>query len=203
LPSVRISVIGRNCTSFSIRGKISNLSSHNRPHPMPIYYDFLPNTLINTIFFAQNETGVIAIDFGMEETEFVKRMAAETGRPAKRNPSLCASVREQITAYLSKERFAFDLPVDISSQPPFHQQVLHATMNIPRGQIATYGEIANRLNNPGSVRAVGQALGRNPIPLIIPCHRVVAASGKLGGYSGGGGVATKQKLLVLEGARLL
>ncbi len=79
-------------------------------------------------------------------------------------------------------------------------QVLREICKVPPGAVATYGEIARRLGRPRAARAVGQALARNPIPLIIPCHRVVAADGQLRGYSGGAGLKTKAQLLALEGA---
>ena len=108
----------------------------------------------------------------------------------------------QITNYLSGNRTTLDLPYDIHTLTPFQQQVLLAALQIPRGQVYTYADIARKIGNPKAVRAVGQALGRNPVPIVIPCHRVVASNGKLGGYSGGGGLATKRKLLVLEGAMM-
>ena len=98
---------------------------------------------------------------------------------------------EQIKDYLNGERTNFEIPIDLSSLTNFQRQVLLATLQIPRGQIVTYGEIARRIGNPKSMRAVGQALGRNPIPIVIPCHRVIASNGSLGGYSGGGGLETK------------
>ena len=83
---------------------------------------------------------------------------------------------------------------------PFARKVYDAAREIPIGKTSTYGELAKKLGQPKAVRAVGRALGRNPIPLIIPCHRVLAADGKPGGFSAHGGAATKLKLLALEGA---
>ena len=85
----------------------------------------------------------------------------------------------------------------LHSLPSFQQAVLRATLRIPRGQIRTYGQIAAQLGQPGAARAVGNALGANPFPLAIPCHRVVRAGGRLGGF--GGGPALKHALLALEG----
>jgi methylated-DNA-[protein]-cysteine S-methyltransferase len=78
-----------------------------------------------------------------------------------------------------------------------------AAWEIPHGRIVTYGEIARRIGKPKAARAVGQALGRNPVPIVIPCHRVISSDGSLGGYSGGGGLETKTKLLELENSTLL
>lgn len=93
------------------------------------------------------------------------------------------------------------LPVDISQLPDFERGVLEETRAIPAGETRTYGEIARSIGAPGAARAVGRALGRNPIPIIIPCHRVLAANGRSGGFSAPGGASTKLRLLQLEGAR--
>jgi len=92
-----------------------------------------------------------------------------------------------------------DAPVDMSVFEPFSRQVYEIARAIPPGQALTYGEIAERLGDKLLARDVGQAMGKNPYPIIIPCHRVVAAGGKLGGFSARGGSATKQKLLAIEG----
>jgi methylated-DNA-[protein]-cysteine S-methyltransferase len=104
--------------------------------------------------------------------------------------------------YLQGRRRTFDLPVDLRHLTPFQQRVLHAAQAVPRGQVSTYGQIARRIGRPRAARAVGQALGSNPIPIVIPCHRVLASDGSLHGYSGRGGIKTKAWLLRLEEARL-
>jgi methylated-DNA-[protein]-cysteine S-methyltransferase len=91
--------------------------------------------------------------------------------------------------------------LDMSRVPDFDRRVYSATRSIPPGETLTYGEIATRLGDLGLSRAVGQALGRNPFPIIVPCHRVLAAGGKAGGFSGAGGVETKRRLLEIEQAR--
>jgi methylated-DNA-[protein]-cysteine S-methyltransferase len=93
--------------------------------------------------------------------------------------------------------------LDMTNVSEFDRRVYIETRLVPPGRTVTYGDIANRLGDAGLARAVGQALGRNPIPLIVPCHRVLAALGRLGGFSAPGGVATKQRLLEIEGARAL
>jgi methylated-DNA-[protein]-cysteine S-methyltransferase len=94
------------------------------------------------------------------------------------------------------------VPLDMDGVPDFHQRVYDVARTIRPGETMTYGDIARRLGDPGSARAVGQALGRNPIPVIVPCHRVTAAGGKTGGFSASGGTATKLRLLAIEGAQL-
>jgi O-6-methylguanine DNA methyltransferase len=93
-----------------------------------------------------------------------------------------------------------DIAVDLEGAGPFVRKVCEAARQIPVGQTATYAGMAKAMGRPSAVRAVGRALGRNPIPLIIPCHRVVAAGGKPGGFSAYGGRVTKAKLLAIEGA---
>ena len=91
--------------------------------------------------------------------------------------------------------------LDLDGVPDFYLRVYEITSAIPPGSTLTYGEIAGRLGMPGSSRAVGQALGRNPVPIIVPCHRVLAADGRIGGFSAPGGVSSKHKLLDIERAR--
>jgi O-6-methylguanine DNA methyltransferase len=92
--------------------------------------------------------------------------------------------------------------LDVEGIPEFHRRVYDVARTIPPGATLSYGDIASRLGDPGSARAVGQALGRNPFVLVVPCHRVVAAGGKTGGFSANGGTATKLTLLAIEGAQL-
>jgi len=91
-------------------------------------------------------------------------------------------------------------PLDLGAVPPFHRRVYEITRGIRAGETLTYGGVAARLGEPGSARAVGQALGRNPFAVVVPCHRVVAAGGRPGGFSAAGGVITKLRLLEIERA---
>jgi methylated-DNA-[protein]-cysteine S-methyltransferase len=92
--------------------------------------------------------------------------------------------------------------LDVDRVPPFERQVYELARRIPPGETLTYGQLATRLGDPLLARDVGQALARNPFPIVVPCHRVVAAGGKLGGFSARGGVATKQRLLAIERANV-
>lgn len=106
-----------------------------------------------------------------------------------------------MTALLSGEPIDLaDVVLDMDGVPEFHQRVYGVTRRIPPGETRTYGEIATALGEPGAARAVGQALGRNPFPIVVPCHRVLAAGGKAGGFSAPGGTRTKMKILDIEGA---
>lgn len=93
-----------------------------------------------------------------------------------------------------------DIPLDLEAVPAFHRRVYEIARTIPPGRTMTYGEIARRLDAPHESREVGQALGRNPIAIIVPCHRVLGADGKMGGFSATGGVATKRRILEIERA---
>lgn len=92
------------------------------------------------------------------------------------------------------------IPLDLERVPPFHARVYALARTIAPGQTLSYGEVAARLDKPKAARAVGQAMARNPVPILVPCHRVLAADGKMCGFSAPGGVATKRRLLALEGA---
>jgi len=112
---------------------------------------------------------------------------------------LLAEIRQQLAAYFSGELQVFDIPVDWGMLSAFQQRALKAAQEIPYGQVKSYARLANDIGQPDATRAVGGAMARNPMPVIIPCHRVVAADGHLTGYSGSGGLATKAWLLRLEG----
>jgi methylated-DNA-[protein]-cysteine S-methyltransferase len=94
------------------------------------------------------------------------------------------------------------IALDMDGVPAFHRRVYEAARAIPPGMTLSYGDIAARVGAPGAARAVGQALGRNPFPIVVPCHRVLAAGGKIGGFSAQGGIATKRRMLAIEGAQL-
>jgi methylated-DNA-[protein]-cysteine S-methyltransferase len=111
------------------------------------------------------------------------------------NQPLVRDALEQLTAYFQGRLTEFDLPLEMAGTP-FQKRVWDALREIPYGEICTYGELARNIGRPASVRAVGAANGSNPIAIIVPCHRVIGASGKLVGY--GGGLPMKRMLLDLE-----
>ena len=110
------------------------------------------------------------------------------------------AVREQMAAYARGERHAFDLPLAFAIGTPFQQSVWRALLAIAQGDTVSYAELARRVGRPSAVRAVGAAVGKNPISVIVPCHRVVGSDGSLTGYAGG--VERKRALLRHEGARV-
>lgn len=118
-------------------------------------------------------------------------------------PPAIAGLVDRINRHFGGEPQDFrDVAVELPNAGAFAQRVYAATRNILAGQTASYGELARLLDKPGAARAIGQALGRNPIPLIIPCHRITAAGGKPGGFTAPGGLATKARLLKIEGVDL-
>lgn len=118
-------------------------------------------------------------------------------------PEFVRAAIEAITASLAGEDVDLStIPLDLSGVPAFAARVYALAREIPRGTTVTYGELALRLGEPGAARAVGGALGANPFAPIVPCHRIVAAGGKPGGFSAAGGLATKERILAAEGVHL-
>jgi methylated-DNA-[protein]-cysteine S-methyltransferase len=159
------------------------------------------DTPVGRMLAAATDVGLLRLGF---ESESVDVTLAELAR--KVSPRILEDerrlekIRRQLGEYFEGRRKVFDMPLDRSLIRGFHRHVLDATERIPYGAISTYREVAERAGNPRASRAAGNALGSNPIPIVIPCHRVVRTGHALGGY--GGGLDRKQLLLDLEGARL-
>ncbi|WP_087016458.1 methylated-DNA--[protein]-cysteine S-methyltransferase [Thaumasiovibrio subtropicus] len=147
-------------------------------------FNQLIDTPIGWLNVIANHTAVTAIHFD-----------ADPDLDTHTNPITQQAVQE-LTEYFSGQRINFDVPV-APKGTAFQHRVWHALQTIPHGEFCSYGDIAVKLDNPKAVRAVGAANGKNPIPVIIPCHRVIGASGKLTGYAGG--LDKKTTLLKLEG----
>lgn len=128
--------------------------------------------------------------------------ARRPGRPAGGRRAAAAWLRRlerELAAYLDGRRRGFTVPVDLEWLTAFQKAVLRATARIPYGGVATYAQVAAAAGRPRAARAAGNALGANPVPILIPCHRVVASGGRIGGFTGG--VAAKRALLRIEGVR--
>ena len=153
---------------------------------------------LGPLYLAASPRGLCALNFGVGQASFLERLdpLAQTAH----SRTALAPIVEQLQEYFAGTRRQFDLPLDLERLKPFQLSVLQTARRIPAGSVWTYGQMARTVGKPGASRAVGQALGRNPLPIVIPCHRVVASDGGLGGYSGGGGLASKRWLLHLEGA---
>lgn len=134
---------------------------------------------------------------GVRRVGYIRQDMIDEGRrdPAG-DPTLALALR-QLREYLEGRRKSFDLPLDLSGTTTFQRRIFERLIHIPYGRIVSYGDIADELGDPGAARAVGQAVGANPLPIVVPCHRVVRSDGKLGGYSGE--VHRKVTLLGIEG----
>ena len=160
-------------------------------------------TPIGPCGLAWGERGLIGVslperDAAMVRARLLRRFPDATGSEP---PPEVLDARDRILALLSGE--AADLspiPLDLDRVGDFEQRLYALARAIPPGQVMTYGEIAARLGQPGGAQAVGQAMGNNPWPIVVPCHRVVGSNGKLGGFSAPGGAKTKLRILEIEGA---
>ena len=152
---------------------------------------------IGELMLIQSEKGLKRIVFEKKIPEFLSEIEQNKDdyNLVKDKMSLKKPIK-QINDYFSNNKKFFDIKVDIS-MPSFYQKVLLTVMKIPYGEVRTYQEIAIKTGSPNAYRAVGSANAKNLIPIIIPCHRVVAANGNLGGY--GGGLSIKKYLLKMEG----
>lgn len=169
------------------------------------FYILFP-TVLGTIGLAWSEVGIVGLQLPEKnESETRSRLRSRLDQADEVNSpeQWVADVIRRIQAHLRGLPQDFsDVPIDLRAVPNFHKLVYQAACTIPAGATQTYGDIAKKIENPQSARAVGQALGRNPVALIIPCHRVVAANGKPGGFSAFGGLSLKEKMLLAEGVSL-
>lgn len=153
---------------------------------------------------AWNDQGVLALSLPeARKTALRARLLARCPDAVERPPprEIARTIRD-VDRLLRGDKVSFDdLTLVMDDLPPFHRRVYETARKIPPGKTLSYGEVAKRLGSPGSARAVGQALGKNPFPIVVPCHRVLAAGGKMGGFSADGGVQTKTRMLALEGVR--
>jgi methylated-DNA-[protein]-cysteine S-methyltransferase len=182
------------------RRRLSDHLNAGAPH---VYYDRTESTLVGRLWVAVTDHGLAAVSFGGGEAEFADWIGRRLRSTAVRSAEQTSAVRRELDEYLRGRRTSFSVPVDLRHVTPFQRRVLEAARAVPRGSVATYGELGRRIGRPGAARAVGQALGSNPVPIVVPCHRVLASDGSLGGYSGRGGLRTKRRLLALEGALLV
>jgi methylated-DNA-[protein]-cysteine S-methyltransferase len=159
-----------------------------------LFYTYI-ETPVGALLAARDDEGIASISF------------QKNGRPAdphpqwKRSDAAFGDLSEQLRAYFEGKLRSFDLPLHPEGTP-FQRDVWRALQSIPYGQTRSYADIAREIARPKAVRAVGAANGANPLPIVVPCHRVIGSNGSLTGF--GGGIAVKQQLLALEsGARTL
>lgn len=153
---------------------------------------------VGMVYVAMSEEGVCAVDFAIEEADFLAEL--DPMARIRHDSKAVDEALRQLCEYFDGERQGFDLPVDLGGTTPFQRNALQLIRDIPVGRVWTYKEVAEKLGRPTASRAVGQAMARNPVPIIIPCHRVIATSGRMQGYAAGLGVESKRMLLRFEGA---
>ena len=157
---------------------------------------------LGDLWVAVNENGLVAIDFPVTQADFTVWLEKRHKLEVVPDSEKTAEALKQLREYAAGTRRAFNLPIDWSVLGKFQRRALELTYAIPYGETRTYKEIAIELGNPRAARAVGRAEATNPIPVVLPCHRVVGADGKLHGYGAGQGLPTKEWLLRLEKAVL-
>ena len=154
---------------------------------------------IGDLLVAASDRGLAAISFDSEPQDSLERLARIAGPRVLRSPRSVDGARRELDQYFAGRRRTFDLALDLRALPPFTLSVLDQLARVPYGETTTYGALARRVGHPRAARAVGTVMNRNRIPIVLPCHRVVGATGSLTGYAGG--LDVKEKLLALEGAR--
>ncbi len=159
----------------------------------PLFSAVLTDTPLGSFTLTVSVQGLCEVFFGQKDP---LPTAGLTPPDAAR---ILAATVQQLREYLTGRRRDFDLPINWDCLRPFQQKALQATYAIPFGEVSTYGQIAAAIGSPRSARAVGRAQATNPMPIIIPCHRVIGSTGGLHGYGGKSGLATKAWLLRLEG----
>jgi methylated-DNA-[protein]-cysteine S-methyltransferase len=166
---------------------------------LDVAYDIV-ETPIGRLFVAATDSGLCRISYDPEPERVVESLARTLGVKVLRSAKPVDETRRQLDEYFDKRRTDFSLDLDLRGAADFSRRVLHELARVPYGEVTTYGELAKRADRPRAARAVGTVMNRNPIPIVLPCHRVVGAGGSLVGY--GGGLERKEALLRLEGALL-
>jgi methylated-DNA-[protein]-cysteine S-methyltransferase len=163
-------------------------------------YDILPDTPTGDLLVGVTEHGVCRIHFDPQPERELESLAQRFGPRVLRSSKPVDRVRKQLDEYFAGTRRGFEVDWDIRFLPDYNQRVLAELTRVDYGTTTTYGQLAARTGNPRAARAVGTIMNRNPIPIVLPCHRVVGANGSLTGYAGG--LERKERLLRLEGALL-
>jgi methylated-DNA-[protein]-cysteine S-methyltransferase len=164
---------------------------------LDVAYD-LAETPVGTLLVAATDRGLCRVSFDPQPEREAAWLAQAFGVRVLRAAKPVEAVRRQLDEYFEGKRTHFELPVDLRPSAPFSREVLQRLARVPYGEVTTYGALARAAHRPQAARAVGTVMNRNPIPIVLPCHRVVGANGSLVGY--GGGLDRKRQLLTLEGA---
>ncbi len=148
------------------------------------------------VFLARTEKGVCRVSFRQSEDALLSDLERRSLLP-EMAPDELDRERRELGEYFEGKRREFEMPIDLRGASDFQRRVLRATSRIPFGECARYADVARRIGRPNAQRAVGNALGKNPIAIVIPCHRVIASNGRIGGYTGG--LDIKRTLMKIEG----
>jgi methylated-DNA-[protein]-cysteine S-methyltransferase len=167
---------------------------------LDVAFDVLPDTPIGPLLVGVTDRGVCRISFDAEPEHHLDLLARQFGPRVLRSSKPVDRVRRELDEYFAGRRQQFEVEPDIRFVPEYHRIVLGELARVEYGTTTTYGALATLTGNPRAARAVGTVMHRNPIPIVLPCHRVVGASGSLTGYAGG--LHLKEQLLRLEGAIL-
>ena len=166
-------------------------------HAGRLFIADLRSTEVGDLLLAASEHGLVAVEWAEQQDEFMYYLR-RLGAPVLRERAALKPYAAEVRSYLAGERMRFSFAIDWSHFTGFQRRVLRATFAIPYGQTRTYAEIAARVGRAAAARAVGRVQATNPMPIVIPCHRVVGSDGRLHGYGGGEGLKTKRWLLDLE-----
>jgi methylated-DNA-[protein]-cysteine S-methyltransferase len=157
------------------------------------------DTPVGPLLLAVTEAGLCRISFDPEPERETEELARTFGVRVLRGPREVDRVRRELEEYFEGRRHTFDLPLDLRGRSGFSREILDRLARVPYGEVTTYKSLAVEAGNPHAARAVGTIMNRNPIPIVLPCHRVVGSNGSLVGY--GGGLDRKRQLLDLESGR--
>jgi methylated-DNA-[protein]-cysteine S-methyltransferase len=166
---------------------------------LDVAYD-LVDTPIGVLLVAATPRGLCRISYDPDPEVEVETLGRTFGLRVLRSSRPIDEARRELHEYFEGHRTRFDVDVDVAMLADFNRRVLQELARVPYGEVVTYGELASRAARPRAARAVGTVMNRNPLPIVLPCHRVIGANGKLVGY--GGGLERKEALLRLEGALL-
>jgi methylated-DNA-[protein]-cysteine S-methyltransferase len=167
---------------------------------LDVAYDVLPDTPVGSLLVGVTDHGVCRISFDSDPEHHLETLARLHGSRVLRSSAPVERVRKELDEYFAGKRQHFDVEPDIRAMPEFNQHVLEQLARVEYGTTTTYGALAEQTGNRGAARAVGTVMNRNPVPIVLGCHRVVGANGNLTGYAGG--LERKVMLLQLEGALL-
>lgn len=166
---------------------------------LDVSYDVTDSPL-GRLFLATSERGLCRIAYDAEPEAEEEELARGFGLRVLRSPRALDGTKRELDDYFEGRRRTFELPIDLTPVGTFQREVLGRLAGVPYGSVTTYGALALESGHPRAARAVGGAMNRNPVPIVLPCHRVVGADGRLVGY--GGGIERKIALLRLEGVEL-